>query len=215
MAMGNITFDTAPNPQEPSPIADEIIATISNAPAMRYVIWNRVLGTLRMAPPEGRTPARIVELLQPAIRQEDDIWAWLEIFDKEASVEKLMQVRKQSLAWRIRDLMGLDASHQDALQTIKEDQPYVYGAQIKPLFFAIRKIKSADKPEVEKIMLFETFKSIWRTIKRELKSNKLAPRMREYLDRLEGSPLRKREDISNSHGLQQHGDSSIIDLTMD
>lgn len=112
--------------------------------------------------------------------------------------------------------MGLDASHQDALQTIKEDLPNVYEAQIKPLFYTIRKIKSADESEIEKMMLFETFKSIWRTVKRELKSNKLAPRMGEYIDRLEGTPLPpKREEIFDSHGQQQNGDSSIIDLTMD
>lgn len=94
--METVTFNTAPNPQETSPIANEIIATVYNASAMEHVVWNRVIDTctLRTAPPEGRTPTSLVELLQPAIRQEDQARAWLEDFDEEASVEKLMQVHK-------------------------------------------------------------------------------------------------------------------------
>jgi hypothetical protein len=46
MAMEAITFHAAPERQEPFPLANDIIATISNTPARRYVVWNRVLITL-------------------------------------------------------------------------------------------------------------------------------------------------------------------------
>lgn len=69
-----------------------------------------------------------------------------------------MQMHKQSLAWRIRDLMGLEASHQDAIQTIKDALPDKYEANVSPVFYTIRKIKAVDQPEVAKMVNFESSK---------------------------------------------------------
>lgn len=207
------TVQAAPDPQEPSPVADEIIAAISNAPTMRYVVWNRVLDTLRTAPPEGRTPASLVELLQPAIRQEDQVWAWLEDFDEQLSMETLVRINETSLSRRIRDLMGIEASHQDPLQTISATMPDIYETMVRPMFLAIRYTRSADGSEARR-WIFDSFVARWRYLKRRLKSNKLAPSMREHLDRLEGRPLPpKREGLSNLHETQRPGEPVIIDLT--
>lgn len=215
--MENINFLTAPDLQGPSPVADKIIATICNAPIMRYVVWNRVLNTLHTAPPEGRTPASLVELLQPAIRQEDQIWAWLEDFDEQLSMEALVRINKTNktlLAERIRDLMGIEASHQNPLRAIKAALPGVYESSVRPVFRIIRYIRSDDEYDAMKTMYFDTFVVYWKHLKRQLKSNKLAPSMREHLERLEGRPLPpQREGLSNLHETQRPGEPVIIDLT--
>lgn len=49
-----------------------------------------------------------------------------------------------------------------------------------------------------------------------LKRNKLAPTMREYIDRLQGSPLPpKREGLSNLRETRRPDGSVSIDLTME
>ncbi|PON27291.1 hypothetical protein TGAM01_v203672 [Trichoderma gamsii] len=216
MAMEDITFHAATDPQGPSPIADEVIATISKAPAMRHVIWNQVLGTLRTAPPKGRTPARLVELLQPAVLKEDQTWTWLEEFDEQLSKEKLVRIVSGSLGQRIRELTGLEASHADPFRTIEVALPNVYEDKILPLCYLMQRIRSVEEPEASKAEAFRRFMKRWKDLKRELKTNKLAPCMREYLDRLQGTPLPpKREHISDSHDLHRPGASVCIDLTMD
>lgn len=213
VALENITFQATPDPQGPSPVADEIFATIYNAPTMRYVGWNRVLHILRTAPPEGRTPASLVEILQPTVQQEDQIWEWLEDFDEQLSMEALVRINETSLARRIRDLMGIEASHHDPLQTISDVLPDMYETIVRPVFCTIRYIRSADESEATK-MHFDSFVVYWKHLKRQLKSNKLAPSMREHLDRLRGRPLPpKREGLSNRHETQRPGEPVIIDLT--
>ncbi|KAM0515181.1 hypothetical protein ACHAPE_006135 [Trichoderma viride] len=215
MRMEAFNFHAAPDSQRLSLVADEIIETISNAPAMRYVVWNRVLDILRTAPPERCTPASLVQLIQPAIRREDEIWLVVEDFDQQVSVETLGRL-SPSLAWPIRDLMGLEALHDEPLETIRAALPVVYDDEIRPMLRLIRRIKSVDEPEASKSECFRRFLKRWKDLKRELKSNKLAPTMREHLECLEDSPFPlKREDLSNLRETRRPDGSVSVDLTMD
>lgn len=71
----------------------------------------------------------------------------MENFEKQMSVETLIQASTASMAWRIRDLLGIEKSHEDALGLIKSSEPLFYVAYVKPVCDSIVRAESTDEPE--------------------------------------------------------------------
>lgn len=199
----------------PSPVANLITATISNAPAMRYIGWKRVYDTITTAPAAGRTPTSLVELLRGAIIEEETVWGHMESLEESMTVNTLRRLRAGELAFRVRDLMGLETMSEDPADTISATYPEMADIYLKPMMGLLQRIANAgDEPMTVTQQRVRIFEDLWKSLTRNLKEGKLASLMREHLDRLEGSPLPpKREELPNSNETQRHNESGTIDLT--
>jgi hypothetical protein len=158
-------------------------------------------------------------LIRPAIQAEDQVWGHISEFDEQVSKEKLQAklLGMRSLSTHVRDLVGFETEGNDPLRIIYRDRPNIYDSYIRPMTSYLRRIHSNTSSENMKEDSFDRFKMHWDGLKQELGRRKPASVMRDYLDRLEGTPLppKRREDLSGLDGAQHPGESVTIDLTMD
>lgn len=198
----NFIAEPEPEPQGPSSVANLIMSTISNAPDMRYVVWNQVFETLRTAPPAAQTAPWLVDLLRPAIQQEEAIWAYMEDFEESMSIDSLRRLAPEQLVFRIRDLMGLEATSEDPVDTVSAAYPDLAEAYLERMIAIPQHIADyGDELNTDnmKRLTVAIFKGFWEKLMSELRKGKLAYAMGEHLGLLEGT--------------RRPGEPVVIDLT--
>ncbi|PTB46572.1 hypothetical protein M441DRAFT_127986, partial [Trichoderma asperellum CBS 433.97] len=170
-------------------VANLMMFTISNAPAMRYIVWKQVFETLSTTPPAQQTRPRLMDLLRPAIQQEEAMWAYMEDLEESMSVDSLRRLAPGQLTFRIRDLMGLEDTNEDPMDTVSAAQPDMAEAYLGPMIAILQYIANdgiESETAVQQTLAVEIFEDFWKGLVSDLMKGKLAYAMREHLGLLEG-----------------------------
>lgn len=92
---------------EPNPVADLVLETLQQAPALRYKGWNRVKDTLSHIPPSKRT-TELVGLLCSALQGEMVYWQRLQKIEQSISLASLRSLSTTAAIFPVMVLTGLE-----------------------------------------------------------------------------------------------------------
>lgn len=75
-----------------SPLAARIMNDLANAPPLRCPAWKTILKTLSEMPSSQRTAEALVNLLQPAIDEEEEHWETLTTMRESLDIEEIVKI---------------------------------------------------------------------------------------------------------------------------
>ncbi|KAK1246265.1 hypothetical protein MKX08_000067 [Trichoderma sp. CBMAI-0020] len=109
---------------EPNPVADLVLETLQQAPALRYQGWNRVRDTLATIPPAKRT-TELGSLLCSALQGEMIYWKWLQKIEQSISPESLRSLRIMNVVFPLSVLTGLEVQREEVRPPVPLTHPEV------------------------------------------------------------------------------------------
>lgn len=170
---------------EPNPVADLVLDTLQQAPALRYKGWKRVQDTLSTIPPARRT-TELVNLLCSALRGEIVYWQRLQKIEQSISLESLRSLHIMDVIFPVSVLAGLEVKPEEipppvtmAYSEIEEDY-----LALDYTLVQLQKLKTVDPDDQVTQMEVQRFREILGRLMARVRPGKLFAAMTEHLTQL-------------------------------
>jgi hypothetical protein len=170
---------------EPNPVADLVLKTLLQAPALHYKGWRRVQDTLTIIPPARRT-TELVSLLCSALRGEMFYWQRLQKVEQSISLESLRSLYIMNVILLVSVLTGLEVSREEILPSVPLAYPVIeedYLA-LDDILVELQRLKAADADDQANQMEVQKFREVLGRLMARVRPGKLFAAMTGHLAQL-------------------------------
>ncbi|KAM0452030.1 hypothetical protein ACHAPV_009754 [Trichoderma viride] len=170
---------------EPNPVADLVLETLQQAPALRYKGWKRVQDTLSTIPPARKT-SELVNLLCSALQGEMVYWQWLQEIEQSISLESLRSLYMMNVILPVSVLAGLEVKSEEILPPVPLAYPEIeedYLA-LDDIHVKLYKLKTVDPDDQVAQMEVQKFRQVLCRLMARVRPGKLFAAMTGHLTQL-------------------------------
>ncbi|KAM0445081.1 hypothetical protein ACHAO4_009966 [Trichoderma viride] len=170
---------------ESNPVADLVLETLEQAPALRYKGWKRVQDTLSTIPPARKT-SELVNLLCSALQGEMVYWQWLQEIEQSISVESLRSLYMMNVILPVSVLTGLEVKSEEILLPVSLAYPEIeedYLA-LDDIHVKLYKLKTVDPDDQVAQMEVQKFRQVLCRLMARVRPGKLFAAMTGHLTQL-------------------------------
>lgn len=184
--------DTGEEPEEKeSPLAKLIIEDLAAGPPLTCRVWNNALQTLSAMPSSRRTARALLDVLQPAIRDENEHWVKLTAMSESLHIGSIQNLHFNNEVWEcIQHLAGHTELSWDDCEGYNRAPEWLdvqdivralhnISDRIKGKCFGDRSLRDYDFPRGVK-----RYESLWKTVVEILGEGRKGARMQAYVDAL-------------------------------
>ncbi|PON28659.1 hypothetical protein TGAM01_v202506 [Trichoderma gamsii] len=183
--------DTEEEPEaKESPLAKLIMEDLAAGPPLKCTVWNHAFHTLNAMPSSKRTARALVNLLQPAIRDENEHWVKLTAMSESLHIESIRTLQFNNEVWEcIQHLAGYTPPSWDDWVSCNSASEWLDLQDIVRALqsicdrigkcFGDRLLSDYDLPRGVK-----RYELLWKTVVEILGEGRKGDRMQAYVDAL-------------------------------
>lgn len=172
---------------EESPLAAHIMEDLGTPPPLKCRAWRNIFYTLNKMPSSQRTARALVNLLQPAIQEEEESWAKLATMGESFDTESISYLDFDKVRYTIYHLAGEPHEWNDPT-VIMSGEWLDLSNMVKALSDMHCRIVITDMRHStyydDTPNRLRKYKTLWKLVMRELRKRRMGIRMQAYVDEL-------------------------------